>query len=120
MAMHPPRSARTVPAVSDDIDSRSARELLSNLVETSDDAILTKDRQGTITSWNQGARRLYGYSPEEAIGRPVSILEPPELAGEQRSIIDHVFAGGSVERLETERVRMDGSRVAVSLTISPV
>src|SRR5689334_9644699 len=113
MAIHPPRPERPVPSMTDEFDSRAARELLNNLVESSDDAILTKDRQGTITSWNQGAQRLYGYSAKQAIGQPVSMLEPPERAGEQQSLSAHVFAGGSFERLETERVRKDGSRVAV-------
>ena len=120
MATDRSRHVPRFPAVSDEIDAWSARELLSNLVESSDDAILTKDRQGIITSWNQGARRLYGYDAEEAIGRSISMLEPPELIGEQQSLTEHVFAGSSVERLETQRVRKDGSQVAVSLTVSPV
>jgi diguanylate cyclase (GGDEF)-like protein/PAS domain S-box-containing protein len=98
----------------------SAQELLSSLVAFSDDAIMTKDRRGMITSWNRGAERLYGHSAAEAIGRPISILEPPELEGEQHDLTQRVFAGSAVEQLETERVRKDGSRVAVSLTISPV
>jgi PAS domain S-box-containing protein len=57
----------------------ATRELLSNLVESSDDAIVTQDRTGTITSWNRGAAALYGYSAEEAIGSPIAIIEPPEL-----------------------------------------
>src|SRR5947209_1989600 len=102
------------------VHGRLGGELLSSLVESTDDAIITEDRAGTITSWNRGATALYGYSAEEAIGRRVTILEPPELEGEQQTIASRVFEGESVYRLETERVRKDGGRIAVSLTVSPV
>ncbi len=95
-------------------------ELLRNLVESTDDAIVTQDRAGTITSWNRGATALYGYTAEEAIGSPLTIIEPPELQAEQHEITRRVFAGESVDHFETERLRSDGQRVAVSLTISPV
>jgi diguanylate cyclase (GGDEF)-like protein/PAS domain S-box-containing protein len=102
------------------IGEDATRELLSNLVESTDDAIITKDRTGTITSWNRGAASLYGYSAEEAIGSPISILEPPEVRREQQSITRRVFAGESFHHFETERIHRDGNRIAVSLTISPV
>lgn len=101
-------------------DLPSAHDLLSLVVQSSDDAILTKTPNGIITSWNRGAERLYQYTSEEAIGRPITIIEPPELAGEQDEILRRVFAGESLERYETERVRKDGRRLYVSLTISPV
>jgi diguanylate cyclase (GGDEF)-like protein/PAS domain S-box-containing protein len=106
--------------VTDEVAARSARELLSRVVESSDDAILTKTRDGTITSWNRGAERLYLFSAEEAIGQPVSIIEPPELAGQHQDILRRVFSGDSLDHFETERVRKDGRRIFVSLTISPV
>jgi PAS domain S-box-containing protein len=90
------------------------------IVESSDDAIISKDDQAIITSWNGGAERLYGYSRAEAIGQPVSILIPPHRAGEERRILDQILAGGRVEHYETERVRRDGRMVVVSLTVSPV
>lgn len=110
----------TVRDVTDEVESRAARELLSRVVESSDDAILTKTRDGTITSWNRGAERLYQYTAQEAIGQPSSIIAPPDLAGEQADILRRVFSGESLERFETERVRKDGRRLFVSMTISPV
>jgi diguanylate cyclase (GGDEF)-like protein/PAS domain S-box-containing protein len=98
----------------------ATRELLSNLVESSDDAIVTKDRTGTITSWNRGAAALYGYGAEEAVGSPIAIIEPAELRHEQQQLTRRVFDGESFHHLETERIRNDGRRIAVSLTISPV
>ena len=98
----------------------ATRELLSNLVESSDDAIVTQDRTGTITSWNRGAAVLYGYSAEDAIGSPIAIIEPPELQREQQSLTRRVFDGESFHHLETKRIRNDGRWIAVSLTISPV
>ena len=80
----------------------------------------TKSRYGTITSWNRGAERLYGYTAEEAIGRPISIIEPPDRKGEQAEILRRVFAGETVDQHETERVRKDGTTILVSLTVSPV
>jgi PAS domain S-box-containing protein len=90
------------------------------IVASSDDAILSKDRAGTITSWNPGAQRMYGYSAAEAIGSHISMLVPPERAGEELRIIDTVFGGGQVEHYETERVTKDGRLITVSLSISPV
>jgi diguanylate cyclase (GGDEF)-like protein/PAS domain S-box-containing protein len=116
----PARLVGTIQDVTEELEADSAHELLSNLVESSDDAILTKDRDGKIVSWNAGAEVLYGYSGAEAIGRPVSILEPPELSGTQDEITHQVFAGEPVDRIETEWIRKDGKRVAVSLTVSPV
>ncbi len=110
----------TVRDVTDEVSAQTARELLSRVVESSDDAIITKSREGTITSWNHGAERLYQYTSQEAIGRPISIIEPPELRGQQDEILRRVFAGESLERFETERVCKDGRRIFVSLTISPV
>jgi diguanylate cyclase (GGDEF)-like protein/PAS domain S-box-containing protein len=98
----------------------ATRELLGYVVESSDDAIVTKSQTGTITSWNRAAERLYGYAAREAIGRNVSMIEPPDRKGEQAAILRRVFGGETVDQLETERVRKDGSTITVSLTISPV
>jgi diguanylate cyclase (GGDEF)-like protein/PAS domain S-box-containing protein len=116
----PIRLVGTMQDVTDEVDARAARDLLGYVVDSSDDAILTKSADGTITSWNRGAERLYGYSAEEAIGQPISIIEPPHRAGEQQKILRKVFSGESVQRLECERVRKDGRAITVSLTISPV
>jgi PAS domain S-box-containing protein len=90
------------------------------IVESSDDAILSKDRDAVITSWNPAATALYGYSAEEVIGQPVSILIPPHRAGEERDILDHTLNGARVAHYETERLRKDGTMVTVSLTVSPI
>jgi diguanylate cyclase (GGDEF)-like protein/PAS domain S-box-containing protein len=99
---------------------RASRELLSYVVDSSDDAIVTNSRAALITSWNRAAERLYGYTAEEAIGQAVSMIEPPDRRGEQAEILRRVFAGEAVDQVETERVRKDGSTIMVSLTISPV
>jgi PAS domain S-box-containing protein len=90
------------------------------VVESSDDAILTKNREAVITSWNRAAERLYGYSADEAIGSPISMLIPPERAGEERRILEQILAGQRVDHYETERVAKDGRRVIVSLSVSPI
>ena len=99
---------------------RASRELLSYVVDSSDDAIVTSSRAAAITSWNRAAERLYGYTAEEAIGQAVSMIEPPDRQGEQAEILRRVFAGEAVDQVQTERVRKDGSTIMVSLTISPV
>jgi PAS domain S-box-containing protein len=89
-------------------------------VESSDDAILSKDTKGVITSWNPGAERIYGYGADEAIGRPISILIPGHRRGEERRILDRVLSGERIEHYETERVTKDGRQIVVSLTVSPL
>jgi PAS domain S-box-containing protein len=97
-----------------------AREMLAYVVDSSNDAIITKTPAGRIISWNHGAERLYGYSADEAIGQTLDLIVPPDRADELNEILSKVFSGQSVEHLETERVRKDGSRLIVSLTTSPV
>jgi PAS domain S-box-containing protein len=90
------------------------------LVDSSEDAILSKDREAVITSWNPAAERLYGYRAEEAIGRPIRILIPKDHANEEMVILGRILAGERITHYETERVRKDGRRVSVWLTISPI
>jgi diguanylate cyclase (GGDEF)-like protein/PAS domain S-box-containing protein len=97
-----------------------SEQLLSYVVDSTDDAITTASPDGTITSWNPGAERLYGYGADEAIGLPSEMLVPPDRAGEEQRLLRGVFRGVAVDRLETERLRKDGELVAVSLTISPL
>ena len=99
---------------------RDTEALLASIVASSDDAIFSKTPDGTITSWNAGAGRLYGYSAEEMVGQPISILIPEHRRGEEQRILDEVLAGELVDHYETERLRKDGSQVWVSLTVSPV
>jgi PAS domain S-box-containing protein len=107
-----------------DISGRKSAEAaarqLAAIVESSEDAILTKDLNGVITSWNQGADRLFGYSAEETIGRPVTMLMPPERTDEEPMILDQIRKGQRVEHYETVRRRKDGSLIDISLTVSPL
>jgi PAS domain S-box-containing protein len=93
---------------------------LAAIVESSDDAIIGKTLDGLITSWNAGAVRVYGYTAEEAVGRPVSMLCPPERVDEVAQNLQRVCRGEPVEHFVTQRVRRDGGRIDVSLSISPV
>ncbi|MCG6158152.1 hybrid sensor histidine kinase/response regulator [Rubinisphaera margarita] len=93
---------------------------LASLVESSDDAIISKSLDGTIQTWNAAAERIFGYTAEQVIGRPVSILIPEERASEAKQIMDQLRSGHHVEHYETVRVKSDGQRIHVSLTISPI
>lgn len=97
-----------------------ARRRLAAIIESSDDAILTKDLDCTITSWNGGAERLYGYCAEEAVGQPIAMLNPPDRAREDRDLLARVLAGDRIRNHETVRVRRDGEAVDVSLSISAI
>ena len=96
------------------------REQLAAIVESSDDAIISKTREGIITSWNPGAKKLFGYPAEEAIGRPIQMLFPPERANEEPEILARIGRGESVDHFETVRIRKDGVRIDVSVTLSPI
>jgi len=93
---------------------------IAAIVESSEDAVLTKNLDGVITSWNHGARRLFGYTAEEVIGKPVTILIPQERLDEETIILARVRRGERAEHYETSRQRKDGSIVDISLTVSPV
>jgi PAS domain S-box-containing protein len=97
-----------------------AKHLLAAIVECSDDAIVSKELDGTITTWNKGAERLFGYRPEEVIGKPITILIPSERHNEEPEIIERIRRGERVDHYETVRVRKDGTTVDVSVTISPM
>jgi PAS domain S-box-containing protein len=94
--------------------------LMAAIVESSDDAIISKDLNGIIVSWNDGAERLFGYAAAEVIGKPVMILIPPGRADEEPYILERIRRGEKVEHYETVRRRKDGSEVDISLTVSPV
>lgn len=93
---------------------------LAAIVESSDDAIISKDLTGTIRTWNSGAKRLFGYSAEEAVGQPVTMLFPPDRLDEEPRIIGQILRGERIDHYETVRRRKDGTFVDVSLTVSPV
>ena len=94
--------------------------LLASVVETSDDAIVTKNLNGIITSWNRSAQRIFGYTAEEAIGKSVTILIPDYLQDEEPQILARIRAGERIEHYETIRQRKDGALLNVSLTVSPL
>ncbi len=93
---------------------------LAAIVESSDDAIVGESLDGCITAWNKGAERLYGYAADEVVGRPLSVLVPPDHPDELTALMERIRRGESIDHYETVRVRKDGSRVDVSLSISPV
>jgi PAS domain S-box-containing protein len=94
--------------------------LLSAIVSSSDDAIVGKTPDGIITSWNQGAERIYGYRAEEVIGQPMTLLCPPDRVGEAAQILATIRRGERVTHFETRRRRKDGTTFAASVTVSPV
>lgn len=99
---------------------REARLQLAAIVESSTDAIIRKDMNGTITHWNKGAEQLYGYTAEEVIGRSVTLLMPPERSDDFPEIMQRLAKGKRIEHYETIRLRKDGTRVDVSVSISPI
>jgi diguanylate cyclase (GGDEF)-like protein/PAS domain S-box-containing protein len=101
-------------------EPESARELLGYVVDGTADAVITTSHDGTITSWNRGAERLYGHPAEEAVGRSSAMLVPPARRGEDRRLLAKVFAGESVDGLQTERLARDGELIPVWLKLFPV
>ena len=102
---------------------RSAEEAqarLAAIVESSDDAIVSKTLEGIVTSWNDAAQRLFGYAAAEIVGQPITRLAPPERRAEMSSILERIRRGERLEHFETERVRKDGTLIHVSVTISPI
>jgi PAS domain S-box-containing protein len=96
------------------------RNRLAAIVESSDDAIISIDMEGIITSWNRGAERLYGYGAAEVVGRPVAVLIPEDHIDDSPAIMQRLRRGERVEHYETVRLARDGRRIDVSLTVSPV
>jgi len=114
---------RTTALQSEIADRRRAQEIaerLAAVVESSDDAIISKTLDGTITAWNRGAEKVFGYSSAEAVGQPMALLLPPERAEEEYGILAQIRRGESVQHFETVRVRKDGKKIDVSVTISPI
>jgi PAS domain S-box-containing protein len=95
-------------------------ERLAAIIESSDDAIASKDLNGKITSWNGGAERLFGYAAAEIIGQPVAILIPPDRLDEAADVLERIRRGERIDQFETIRRRKDGSLVEISLTVSPI
>lgn len=96
------------------------RQHLAEVVRGTQDAVLSKDLDGIVTTWNPAAARLYGYTAEEALGRHISFIVPPDHKDEEKVILDRIKRGERLDTYETERIRADGTRIAVSLTVSPI
>ena len=101
-------------------DAEELRSRLAAIVTSSDDAIISKTLDGVIVTWNEGATRIFGYAPEEVIGKPVTILIPSDRQDEEPRILARLRAGERVDHFETLRVRKDGTLLNISLSISPV
>jgi PAS domain S-box-containing protein len=117
------RLVRTIGMVADITERKLAEETRfrhAAIVESSDDAIISKNLDGGITSWNVGAQKIFGYTEAEAVGQPITILIPPELPYEETKILQRLKAGERIEHYETTRVTKAGMNIDVSLTISPI
>ena len=121
-AVAPPRVSASGPQPSQDLNPMRSQSagLLAAIVDSSDDAIISKDLHGIVTSWNRGAERLYGYAAAEMLGQPILRIIPDDHHDEERSIIARIRRGDLVEHFETVRIRKDGTCVDCSVTVSPV
>jgi PAS domain S-box-containing protein len=100
--------------------AEEAKVRLSAIVQSSDDAIISKDLRGIITSWNKGAEKVFGYMADEAIGKPITMLFPPDRTDEEPRILERIERGETLEHYETVRRRKDGTDIHISLTVSPI
>jgi PAS domain S-box-containing protein len=101
-------------------DEAEVYERLASIVESSDDAIISKDLNGVVVTWNKGAERIFGYTVDEMVGKPIALLIPPERVNEEPEILDRLRHGERIDHYETVRVRKDGRRIDISLTVSPI
>jgi PAS domain S-box-containing protein len=106
--------------ITEHIKAEEERNRFASIVEFSEDAIIGKTEDGIIVSWNPGAEKLYGYSPDEVIGKPISILLPPGHYDEMPKILERIKLGETIEHYEALRIRKDGKLIDASLTISPI
>jgi PAS domain S-box-containing protein len=106
--------------ITDKKNAEEARFRHAAVIESSDDAIASATFEGIIVSWNTGAQKIYGYTEAEAVGKPISMLVPPELLDEENKILETLKSGDRIEHFETVRVAKTGKRINVSLTISPI
>jgi two-component system CheB/CheR fusion protein len=100
--------------------AEATRARLAAIVESSEDAIVAKDLNAIILSWNAGAERLFGYRSKEAVGRPITLLIPPEMHDDERRMLQRLLAGERINHFETVRLTKEGRRINVSLTVSPI
>src|SRR4051794_24040363 len=109
------RTQRPSPMQTDELQAQ-----LAAIVATSDDAIVSKDLNGIVQSWNRSAERIFGWTADEIIGRSITLIIPPERVSEETDILTRIRRGERVEHFETVRVCKDGRRIDVSVTISPM
>ena len=118
------KTAQRAPGASatplDEFDQVVRLAWLAAIVDSSDDAIVSKTLDGRILSWNSGATRIFGYEPAEVIGKPITIIIPEELHAEERRILEQLRRGEAIDHFDTTRLTKDGRRVQISLTVSPV
>src|SRR5262245_60571103 len=112
--------AKVIRDIGDRLRAEEARGRLAAIVDSSDDAIVSKTLEGIITSWNRSAERLFGYTAAEAIGQSILLIVPTDRRGEEEEVLRRLRAGLSVDHFETVRRRKDGTFVEISLTVSPV
>src|SRR5947209_2610870 len=101
-------------------DSLELRARLAAVVESSDDAIISKTLEGIITTWNLGAQRMFGYTADEVVGKSITILIPPDRLDEETTIQGCLRRGERMEHYETVRLRKDGTPLDISLSVSPI
>src|SRR5437867_1459201 len=122
--MHPDQSGEAPDqanlTTADDRPEAEVHARLAAIVESSDDAIVSKTLDGVIRTWNEGAARIFGYSAKEVVGKPITIIIPPDRQDEERQILEQIRAGRRVDHFETVRRTKDGRDIDVSVTISPV
>lgn len=106
--------------ITEQLQNEKALRHLAAIVESTDDVIISKDLDGSITSWNAAAERVYGYTAEEMIGRSVSILIPPDKPDEETTMLEKLTSGERIDHYESVRIAKDGRRIDVSLTVSPI
>ena len=116
----PVRMRGTVQDITERKKSEEKIQNLANIVESSNDAIITESLDGIITSWNRGAEQIYGYSAEEILGKEISILEPDNFNGEINQFVEKIKQGEKIKNYETLRLKKDGVPINVSVTISPI
>ena len=119
------RAERALHAANDQLEARVAERTAqlaqyASIVEGSDDAIISKNLEGVITSWNAGAERLFGYAAREVIGKPMTLLMPPERLNEEPTILARIARGETTDHFETVRIGKEGRKINVSVTISPI
>ena len=114
------RASKLARDISERKENDQSRFQLAAIVDSADDAIVSKDLNGIVRTWNQGAVRMFGYTSEEMVGQPILRLIPEELHYEEDAILQKIRAGGRVDHYETFRLKKNGKRIEVSVTISPI